>query len=152
MPRKPRKRATRPPPEAVEETPPPVVESTEVDEPNVDVALANAHLDSIPAILRRAMPQGAEGEALAARLAQHAKQASSERELVVRKDSPASAPKAERKPSKIGAVLEKAKTVGITMAQVKEMTGWSKTGGFFGAAKRAGLTLTKDASGAYHAA
>ena len=54
--------------------------------------------------------------------------------------------------SKIGAVLEKAKTVGIIMAQVKEMTGWSKTGGFFGAAKRAGLTLTKDASGAYHAA
>ena len=49
-------------------------------------------------------------------------------------------------------MLEKAKTVGITMAQVKEMTGWSKTGGFFGAAKRAGLTLTKDASGAYHAA
>ena len=77
---------------------PPVVESTEVDEPNVDVALANAHLDSIPAILRRAMPQGAEGEALAARLAQHAKQASPERELVVRKDSPASTPKAERKP------------------------------------------------------
>ena len=47
---------------------------------------------------------------------------------------------------------EKAKTVGITMAEVKAMTGWSKTGGFFGAVKRHGLTLTKDANGAYHAA
>ena len=62
------------------------------------------------------------------------------------------APKAERKPSKIGAVLEKAKTVGITMAEVKAMTGWTKTGGFYGAIKRAGLTLTKDAGGVYHAA
>jgi len=44
-------------------------------------------------------------------------------------------------------VIEKAKT-GITMEQVKEMTAWSKTGGgFFGAVKRAGLKLTKDASG-----
>jgi len=32
------------------------------------------------------------------------------------------------------------------------MTGWSKTGGFYGAIKRAGLTPTKDANGAYHAA
>jgi hypothetical protein len=56
------------------------------------------------------------------------------------------------KPSKIAAVIEKAKTVGITMAEVKAMTGWSKTGGFYGAIKRAGLTLTKDANGAYHAA
>ena len=32
------------------------------------------------------------------------------------------------------------------------MTGWTKTGGFHGAIKRAGLTLTKDANGAYHAA
>jgi hypothetical protein len=29
------------------------------------------------------------------------------------------------------------------MDEVKAMTGWSKTGGFFGAAKRHGLTLTK---------
>jgi hypothetical protein len=33
------------------------------------------------------------------------------------------------------------------MEQVKEMTGWSKTGGFFGAVKRAGLTLTKTKQG-----
>jgi hypothetical protein len=84
-------------------------------------------------------------------LAEHAKQASPERELVVRKDSPAAAPK-EAKPTKIAAVIEKAKTIGITMAEVKAMTGWLKTGGFYGAIKRAGLTLTKDASGAYHAA
>ena len=70
----------------------PIVESTEVEEPNIDVALANAHLDGIPAILRRAVPAGEEGEAIAARLAQHAKQASPERELVVRKTS-AAAPK-----------------------------------------------------------
>ena len=68
----------------------------------------------------------------------------------VRKTS-AAAPK-EAKPTKIAAVIEKAKTVGITMAEVKAMTGWSKTGGFYGAIKRAGLTLTKDAGGVYHAA
>ena len=41
------------------------------------------------------------------------------------------------------------------MEQVKEMTGWSKTGGFFGAVKRAGLTLTKTKQGkvtVYHVA
>jgi hypothetical protein len=52
-------------------------------------------------------------------------------------------------------VIEKAKT-GITMEQVKEMTAWSKTGGgFFGAVKRAGLTLTKTKQGnvtVYHVA
>ena len=37
-------------------------------------------------------------------------------------------------------------------AQVRGMTGWTKTGGFYGAIKRAGLTLTKDAGGVYHAA
>ena len=40
-------------------------------------------------------------------------------------------------------MIEKAKTTGITMAQVREMTGWSKTGGFYGAIKRAGLTTTR---------
>ena len=66
----------------------------------------------------------------------------------------AQAPKADRSGTKIAAVIEKAKTTGITMAlaQVREMTGWSKTGGFDGAIKRAGLKLTKDASGVYHAA
>jgi hypothetical protein len=135
----------------VEETPEPVVESTEVDEPNVDVALANAHLDGIPAFLQRAPESAEETAAREERLAQYAKDASPERELVVRKASEA-APKEAKKPSKIAAVLEKAKTVGITMAEVKAMTGWTKTGGFFGAVKRHGLTLTKDASGAYHAA
>ena len=48
-------------------------------------------------------------------------------------------------------MIEKAKTTGITMAQVREMTGWSKTGGFYGAIKRAGVKLTKDASGVYAA-
>ena len=128
----------------------PVVESTEVEEPNVDVALANAHLDGIPAFLQRAPESAEETAAREERLAHYAKDASPERELVVRKTSVA-APK-EAKPSKIAAVLEKAKTVGITMAEVKAMTGWAKTGGFFGACKRHGLTLTKDASGAYHAA
>jgi hypothetical protein len=37
------------------------------------------------------------------------------------------------------------------MAEVKAMTGWTKTGGFFGAVKRHGLTLTKK-DGVYHAA
>ena len=31
----------------------------------------------------------------------------------------------------IAAVIEKTKTTGITMAQVREMTGWSKTGGLY---------------------
>ena len=47
-------------------------------------------------------------------------------------------------------MIEKAKTTGIIMAPVREMTGWSKTD--YGAIKRAGLKLTKDASGVYHAA
>ena len=38
------------------------------------------------------------------------------------------------------------------VSQVREMTGWTNTGGFYGAIKRAGLKLTKDASGVYHAA
>jgi hypothetical protein len=135
-------------PEAEESAP--VVESTELEEPNVDVALANAHLDGIPAFLQRAPESAEETAAREERLAHYAKDASPERELVVRKTSEA-APK-EAKPSKISAVLEKAKTVGITMAEVKAMTGWTKTGGFFGAVKRHGLTLTKDANGAYHAA
>jgi hypothetical protein len=62
------------------------------------------------------------------------KNLSGEREIVVRKKT-APAPKAERSGTKIAAVLEKAKT-GITMEQVKEMTGWSKKGGFFGAVMR----------------
>ena len=128
----------------------PVVESTEAEEPNVDVALANAHLDGIPAFLQRAPESAEETAAREERLAHYAKDASPERELVVRKTS-AAAPK-EAKPTKIAAVIEKAKTVGITMAEVKAMTGWSKTGGFYGAIKRAGLTLTKDAGGVYHAA
>jgi len=70
-------------------------------------------------------------------------------ESIVRKTP---APKADRSGTKIAAVIEKAKTTGITMAQVREMTGWTKTGGFYGAIKRAGLKLTKDASGVYHAA
>ena len=43
-------------------------------------------------------------------------------------------------------MLEKAKT-GITMDEVRAMTGWAKTGGFFGACKRRGLTLTKRKDG-----
>jgi hypothetical protein len=128
----------------------PVVESTEVEEPNIDVALANAHLDGIPAFLQRAPESAEETAAREERLAHYAKDASPQRELVVRKTS-AAAPK-EAKPTKIAAVIEKAKTVGITMAEVKAMTGWTKTGGFYGAIKRAGLTLTKDAGGVYHAA
>ena len=134
----------------VEETPAPVVESIEIEEPNIDVALANAHLDGIPAFLQRAPESAEETAAREERLAHYAKDASPQRELVVRKTS-AAAPK-EAKPTKIAAVIEKAKTVGITMAEVKAMTGWTKTGGFYGAIKRAGLTLTKDANGAYHAA
>jgi hypothetical protein len=122
----------------------PIVESTEVD-----VALANAHLDGIPAFLQRAPESAEETATREERLAHYAKDASPERELVVRKTS---APAPEAKPTKISAVIEKARTVGITMAEVKAMTGWSKTGGFYGAIKRAGLTLTKDAGGVYHAA
>ena len=85
----------------------PVVESAEVGEPNVDVALANAHLDGIPAFLQRAPESAEETAAREERLARYAKDARPERELVVRKTSTA-APK-EAKPTKIAAVLEKAK-------------------------------------------
>ena len=56
------------------------------------------------------------------------------------------APTEAKSGSKIAAVLEKAKT-GITMDEVRAMTGWAKTGGFFGACKRRGLTLTKRKDG-----
>jgi hypothetical protein len=129
----------------------------------VDVALANAHLDGIPANgspgpqlladlfnkpieeMRAAkeaeveLPERLKREATAeetARIAQNAKDASPEREIVVRKTP---VPKADRSGTKIATVIEKAKTTGITMAQVREMTGWSKTSGFYGAIKRAGL-------------
>ena len=32
---------------------------------------------------------------------------------------------------------------GITNAKMKELTGWTKLGGFFNAAKKAGLELTR---------
>ena len=142
------------------------------------MVLANAHLDGIPASgspgpelladlfnkpieeMRAAkeaeleLPACLQREATAeetARIAQHDKDASPACELIVRK-TPTQAPKADRSGTKIAAVIEKAKTTGITMAQVREMTGWTKTGGFYGAIKRAGLKLTKDASGVYHAA
>jgi hypothetical protein len=73
----------------------------------LDVALANAHLDGIPACLQRAPESAEETAAREERLAHYAKDASPERELVVRKTS-AAAPK-EAKPTKIAAVLEKAK-------------------------------------------
>ena len=56
------------------------------------------------------------------------------------------APTEAKSGSKIAAVLEKAKT-GITMDEVRAMTGWAKTGGFFGACKRRGLTITKRKDG-----
>ena len=146
----------------------------------VDVALANTHLDGIPANgspgpqlladlfnkpieeIRAAkeaeveLPECLKREATAeetARIAQHAKDASPERELIVRK-TPApkagacqeAAPTEAKSGSKIAAVLEKAKT-GITMDEVRAMTGWAKTGGFFGACKRRGLTITKRKDG-----
>ena len=145
----------------------------------VDVALANAHLNGIPANgspgpqlladlfnkpieeMRAAkeaeveLPECLKREATAeetARIAQHAKDASPERELIVRK-TPApkaracqeAAPTEAKSGSKIAAVLEKAKT-GITMDEVRAMTGWAKTGGFF-ACKRRGLTITKRKDG-----
>jgi hypothetical protein len=33
--------------------------------------------------------------------------------------------------------------VGLTVSEIHEMTGWKKIGGFFTAAKRANLALTK---------
>ena len=140
------------------------------------MVLANAHLDGVPASgspgpelladlfnkpieeMRAAkeaeleLPACLQREATAeetARIAQHDKDASPEREIIVRK-TPVPAPKADRSGTKIAAVIEKAKTTGIIMAPVREMTGWSKTD--YGAIKRAGLKLTKDASGVYHAA
>lgn len=36
---------------------------------------------------------------------------------------------------------------GITNAEIRELTGWTKIGGFFGAMKRRGLTLTRRREG-----
>jgi hypothetical protein len=115
-----------------------------------DVALANAHLDGIPAagspgpallteIINKPIEEMRAAKAATeadleipaelkrertpeetTHIEKHAKAVSSERELVVRKGG---APKDERKPTKIAAVIEKAKTTGITMAQVRETTG-----------------------------
>jgi hypothetical protein len=137
----------------------PIEEMRAAKEENVDVALANAHLDGLPPFLKREPETAEETAAREQRMKGYAKQSRGERELIVRK-TPApkagacqeAAPTEAKSGSKIAAVIEKAKTTGITMAQVREMTGWSKTGGFYGAIKRAGLTLTKDANGVYHAA
>lgn len=47
--------------------------------------------------------------------------------------------------SKIAAVIEAAKSdTGVSVPMIHEMTGWKKIGGFFTAAKRAGLTLKRE--------
>jgi hypothetical protein len=97
----------------------------------------------IPAVLKRPMPIGAELEQMESRLAYVAKTSGPNREIVSRKSASTKVDGAPRE-TKIGAVLEKAKTAGgITVGEIHKMTGWSKIGGFFGAARRAGLTLTR---------
>ena len=61
----------------------------------------------------------------------------------VEDDEPAeAAPKAPR--GKSAALVAAASSPeGITNAQIKAMTGWTKLGGFFGAVKRAGLVLNR---------
>lgn len=55
--------------------------------------------------------------------------------------APTKGPKAE---SKTAMLLRLAQTPeGITNAKMKELTGWTKLGGFFNAAKKAGLDLTR---------
>ena len=51
-------------------------------------------------------------------------------------------PVTPRAGSKIGALIERARSPeGLTYADIRQATGWSKLGGFFTAAKRAGLVL-----------
>ena len=101
----------------------------------------------LPAALKRPAPSAEEAAAIEARLEKNRKDASPERELVVPKTTASSATKAPRE-TKIGAVLAKAMSeTGITVDEVHEMTGWKKIGGFFGAAKRSGLTLTRTREG-----
>jgi hypothetical protein len=52
------------------------------------------------------------------------------------------APKGQRGKS-AALVAAAARPEGITNAQIRAMTGWTKLGGFFGAVKRAGLVLNR---------
>lgn len=55
------------------------------------------------------------------------------------------APKPARSGSKIAAALDLARRPeGVSMDEVRELTGWTKLGGFFTAAKRAGISFRKD--------
>lgn len=109
----------------------------------IEIAVAAGDPLEIPAVLRRPMPTGAELEEMEKRLAGFAKTCGPNREIVSRKSAGPKSGKAPRE-TKIGAVLEKAKTAGgVTVEEIHAMTGWKKIGGFFGAAKRAGLTLAR---------
>ena len=52
------------------------------------------------------------------------------------------APKAQRGKS-AALVAAAARPEGVTNAEIRAMTGWTKLGGFFGAVKRAGLVLNR---------
>lgn len=63
----------------------------------------------------------------------------------VKGEPEAAAPKADKPESKTAMLLRLAQTPeGVTNAKMKELTGWTKLGGFFNAAKKAGLELTRE--------
>lgn len=63
---------------------------------------------------------------------------------VMGEPAPAAEPKADKAESKTAMLLRIAQTPeGITNAKMKELTGWTKLGGFFNAAQKAGLELTR---------
>lgn len=102
----------------------------------------------IPEGLRRPMPAGDELVAYQNRLDQIAKLGSPDRPLVLRTVETAVTDTKERKPRKIDGVLAKAQTEdGITVAEVHQMTGWTKIGGFYTALKKSGLVVSKKREG-----
>ncbi len=63
---------------------------------------------------------------------------------VVKGEPEAAATKEPKVESKTAMLLRLAQTPeGVTNAKMKELTGWTKLGGFFNAAKNAGLELTR---------
>jgi RNA polymerase sigma-32 factor len=100
----------------------------------------------IPAKLRRPIAEGDELAAYRSRLDKIAKLGGPDRAIVLRTADVKKAAKvaAGPKETKIGEVLKKALSeTGITVPEIHSTTGWKKIGGFFTAAKRANLKLSK---------
>lgn len=107
--------------------------------------------EAIPEFLQRPLPEGEALVVYRSRLDKIAASVSPDRVLDWRpgayketKTAAAAEARAERGPTKISAVLSKAKSdTGVTLDEVKQITGWSRLGGFYAAMAKSGLKTEK---------